>query len=1402
MENNSKNAFMRLGYAIKELSKCKNTTLILGAGCSLAATNQDISTSGIMKQCLMDHGYTDVDNVAWEILYKKFINNVWNGKAKKEQKLLLSSKLSNVFPADGHKYLRALVEKELIHTIITTNFDMLLEKSFEGLSYRKKVGNNEYKIIGNSPTFDLLKIHGDLEEGEFRFSPSELMKLPDELSDEIKRKTAGLTIFSGYRGQDIGLMNSISTLDEYAIYWIDINAPNMGDVFSTQHIFNFMTYRNSANNFLYGKEFGDFHELMKKLYSFLITPSHNTVIKTKEAKQSPRWKNTSIIELLSIYTRVYELFLDILAVSNSICLKNICSSADRMAELYDEKLHSYLYFFNSRNLPSALLHIPDNEVDALILGTSIEVMVRSFLSNMDPKEFISLMRSGFNDQNFDTELINDSFWQSIEKVVSYDHEQPINEIQLNLKNNLMLKTTKIPLKPLGELIKIVCFLSLLVPTSPISSLGISSQARIQEFLNGKYESIDIVDDKLIINLGEISIENAISLENLYIKALPQIQKVAKDDAIDRKNHIVFDSRWIKITYEITNTQQSNKYDVLSFFALCQERSSVTIRQYLNLSSAFNMKSHIKLQFDDDLIKFIHSKQPAIFAVGTSGCGKTNALQHLVQQNSRKNELQFICISPKNSIIDKYGLSLFLDYNTDDINEDVLLENINSAFHLRHMTLILLFDGLNELNDTIEQQKMHYCYFVELASKLYMNNCTNIKLIITCRENAYYQYQRLTSLQLNHLHFYYNKNVVGSLKEKNDAIYRIPTLNDDAKEKLMLQYIDQDKLYQTNQYKMFMQNFKTPMFIAIAGEVFKQQKNLNHIKNFDKIYDAFAQSMLKRIGHSDQYLVKKIIYTYFDLKIMSVDTNIEITEFKILDRISSHYHHQLINTIDEMIDVNIFVKDNSNVKRIKFQHDKIEEVFFKEYIEEYEDKGISFFFDIFHLCKKNVIYQGGVLQYFVMLIKNNNLSLYKKLIISLSIDFPEIVPSIVIESLSASSDLMLTLQDLINEGDVDSSKKVINIILWGLDESLQAYSIVTYDLIKIIDVMLSFSNDQIISKDNKAYLYHFKSKLLYYINNYDEAQRFAKQAINMAENSNNILLSKINTHYSVLWMELGFSKKSIEILEKEFDYYNNINNIKSSIEIGIDLGRALHHSGQTKRTLDLYKIIFKNKHIITSPYMLARLYEQKANVLNSIMYEKLNYGFTKKADIPDNVLNEVTKLFNEAIALYDNSMKLLLETNAMFSYSGVVPEKINTYISYSYSIEPKGIHECQRMIAEVDSLLKDMVTPFKTDFYLAKAYYYEYIGEISKSKLHIEEARQHAQKLKNKNKEAKCNLFFSRFAYRRILSNAENINTWITKGLNSVNQAIDYYIQYTLIENNSTLKNSIILRRQFEALEKL
>lgn len=203
-----------------------------------------------------------------------------------------------------------------------------------------------------------------------------------------------------------------------------------------------------------------------------------------------------------------------------------------------------------------------------------------------------------------------------------------------------------------------------------------------------------------------------------------------------------------------------------------------------------------------------------------------------------------------------------------------------------------------------------------------------------------------------------------------------------------------------------------------------------------------------------------------------------------------------------------------------------------------------------------------------------------------------------------------------------------------------------------------------------------------------------------------------------------------------------------------------------------------------------------------MFNELNHGFTPKKYLSIEAITKIRDLFFKAVKLYEDSMELLLKENEVFCYGGVVPELINTYVGFSYSLEPYGIEECRKLIRDVDALFEKIITPYKADFYLAKAYFFEYLGEIDEAISCIEIAMNSSIKLTNRNKEAKCCVFYSQFAFRRLLKHdtKENPDFWKALGKKYISKSIDYYQTHTIIKNNVNLQSCFELKKMLENME--
>lgn len=1399
-KNNFDNVLLRLLYAFKDLKEEKNTTLILGAGCSLNSSDRDISTVGIMKQCLREHNVKGIDESNWYDLYSNFVNIVWEGKSPKERKKLLQKSLDGVVPSEGHKFLRKIIELGYVNTIITTNFDLLIENVCEGLTYNKKVGENEYVKIGDgSPAFDLIKAHGDLEVGGLKFAPAELTLLSPNLSDEIYRKTSGLTIFVGYRGQDVGLMNSINKTDKASsVYWIDIKEPSEAEPFETQQVYSLLEKRGSRNNILHGSEYGDFQKVMEKFFSLLIPFGNNENSSVNKTATIDVWKNTSIFDMLSLYSRLLDLFQQALYFSEKAYNKLEVYDKEYNNEKYASYLNSYLYFFKNDKLPSNLINIPNNEVDALILGVSIEIIVRAICSGISTKEYSIKIKEELYKEFNDSVFNEESFWGAVDNIACFD--KPVRDvIQLHFNNNLIIQSVDVPLKELNELIKVIQFLSLiLLPTNYNNE---ESQIRLSEIIYGKQDSIENSNGKLHINLGQLENYN-VFLSNPIVWNLPDVKKLT-----DGNTHIEINSKWVNFTFDIKEESNINIKANDSIYSSCTKRCHSMSKQFVDLGSTTHVTARVNLELDTELKKFVTSNRQAMFITGSSGSGKTTAIQNYIYNNKNSEKIYILPISPKITFINRFGLSAFLNININESNEEQILIALNEAFGIRHSKLILVFDGLNEINDSLDIQQKHYIALVELAEKLYKLDCEHIKIIVTCRRWSYNLYKSNTKMQLNPLYFYDNNKLELTLDNHQDASYKVGSFSSGDIEKLVkcyLPYKHHNKLLEFIKNQSLTYEI-SPLLIAIIGDYLTDEKDVEKIINKQTIYELFSSALLERVSTTNEFLAKKIIYSYFELKLEYRNTNIDVTKFMLQNKLYCESNNDIINNLDvvlnELADVNILVKDLSKIERIRFKHDKIEECFFKKFIEEYQFQGLDLFRRIFTLCKKNLIYQSGLIQYFTDLLYVD-ISEFKNMIISLSIENMDTLPKYAVEVLSQSRDLIEDLRYLLHEKDVINSKKFINILILGFDESLLTYSWITYDLKRIIDCLLSFTHNRNITDDVKAYLNYFESRLYYFTNDYVSALNYADTALKTLSPTNTTLLTKINMHKAVIFMEEGYSRNSIDILNNEYKKYETSKDIENRMRVGIELGRALNHSGQIEIPLSIYNTLLNDNLEVYNSYVFARIFEQKGNSLNKIMFAELNYGFTPKERFSQETIIKVKDLFFEAVKLYEDSMELLMKENEVFCYGGVVPELINTYVGYSFSIEPYGIDECKELIEEMDALFEKIVTPYKADFYLAKAYYLEYLGDIEKAATFIETALQSSIELKNRNKEAKCCAFYSQFAYRRLLeSNASKdlraSKNWKELGLKYVSQSIAYYQEYTMTDNNLNLKSCFTLKKLLE-----
>ena len=116
-------AFARLVQRMRtNITKKETLTVLIGAGCSLTSSSDDITTVGIITKLVRRYCPQDEIPQSWFELYKKFVNVVWQGQGELERIHMLESFFEHMVPSVGYQTLRWLVEQRYVTNIITMNW--------------------------------------------------------------------------------------------------------------------------------------------------------------------------------------------------------------------------------------------------------------------------------------------------------------------------------------------------------------------------------------------------------------------------------------------------------------------------------------------------------------------------------------------------------------------------------------------------------------------------------------------------------------------------------------------------------------------------------------------------------------------------------------------------------------------------------------------------------------------------------------------------------------------------------------------------------------------------------------------------------------------------------------------------------------------------------------------------------------------------------------------------------------------------------------------------------------------------------------------------------------------------------------------------------------------------------
>ena len=188
--------------------------LLLGAGASYSSGIA--LTPKMMKELVDTYGVPSESSV----LDDRF-DELWASATDADRRVYLEPYLKRD-PSQGYLDLARLIEKGFFDTIVTFNFDALLEKGLE----RQGIPASDYKVIirgeiedgkiqqlleAKEPRVKILKMHGSLYSTDyFLFSKEEMLNYPPEIEKLLAKITARDIIVCGYAFADLCVSRAFS----------------------------------------------------------------------------------------------------------------------------------------------------------------------------------------------------------------------------------------------------------------------------------------------------------------------------------------------------------------------------------------------------------------------------------------------------------------------------------------------------------------------------------------------------------------------------------------------------------------------------------------------------------------------------------------------------------------------------------------------------------------------------------------------------------------------------------------------------------------------------------------------------------------------------------------------------------------------------------------------------------------------------------------------------------------------------------------------------------------------------------------------------------------------------------------------------------------------------------------
>lgn len=1279
-------------------------TLFLGAGCSLASSQKDISTWGIVHDIVNNHlGNTSYMPQTWVELYKTFVNVAWNGLGRKDKINLLQPYFDNLEPSEGYYSIKYLIENGYIQNIITTNFDPLIDIILEKTPHRIIVGEKEM-VSGSNPKITFIKAHGDLKYGDLRFSPYELQKLPQELENRIWQLTNGIVIVIGYRGQDIGVMNSLNTSDDHCAFWVSPSKPEIYDGYNNEPIYQWMKKRNSDDNFIYG-EYGDFNILLPTIVKKIsISPN-------QDSQDIELWKNSFLYDTISLSKRISLVFSILLEIENELLSS------------YEWEVKAPYFSSDSASLLSVLINIcqdkvlPQNSItsigngiEALLLAFALDIFARMQGFPIAISEYIENIRKKY-EVWVNAPKLNDNFWILLKRLFMGDIRNDSNFFEITLtfdiNKDFSYVLKKGEFSEIQSLFTMIKVIALFENTACSKSKIASYEYRAKMLLENNCKKIEPTTHSTNIMLEDLNSEDHHLLHRYLLDMYSPLHKV-----LGMRNIYLIDK--IYIEYEIDN-KLNRELGLYDEFVQKSHEYFRSFSQYVNLNT-FIVSDTINL-LDD----FLVSMNSGLMLLGPSGSGKTTILGYWIKELQFKESVVVLPFAGKEQRLTQKGVNVFSNWLSDPL----LLEDINNVFFCRKQTLVLIYDGLNEIPGDFNSFQENYNEFIVFTEILSKNKYCNIKVILSLRTDSYLQLKQNKAVEPKPGVFYTTFSGDG----KGSSLYQIPSFSAEQAIELLEKETKMKTKNIKNMYHQFSGLLQTPFYIHLFGQILNSFTDFNE-KEFAafslKWYEILLDNITKNKEENERLsdLIEKIVLVKYRYSSRNIFLNDITSKTNVLCK-------QTEKDILKLQTSGILIYDSVS-GQIEFSHDTYEQIFLTKYLVQIDNPDM-FCASIFEKQKSPTILLLALKDY-LRLQRVDSVDSYLTILLRFCSQ----------NCLTLTQNLIKLIIKVQEENPIENfwekffekidfniglsyHSKILTTILSKINEFLDEKLLFGIELLDMLNPIIYPSNNDfcIISNEEQAFYEYIYAKYLYTFSYEFEKDVFSKAKMHCNKARQLLFDSKeiislhddINFLYSILLRYEGKLNEAVDILKKILE-----NQMKHLVpdricKTALELGAIYRELTNFNEAMDLYKRIENTCSL--SPHWNTRLKLNTGIIYKNKLQLKIREKNISKKDYANYKIAEDLFKYVYQYSKTSNDILLQLEIQAELIELCAIAEYFNidnvksarnyiTEMEYTLKKYPIPLRQIQyyRMLARVYLLEKkydESLHSLKTGFQLSITY---------------------------------------------------------------------------------------------------